>query len=76
MTNAADGFGYKATLRTDKAMSDDAWACATKYIRTYAKASHWTVKSLTRKRGYIEMHLDYAPPKQHQEQRPAHQKTC
>lgn len=55
--------GYKATLRLASKIKGPLWELASKYIRMYARKSHWKVSSLTHKRGYVELHLQYAPPK-------------
>ena len=68
MLPAPEGVGHVATLRTTAAISNESWEAASKYIRSYARASHWTVTGLKRQRGYVEMHLEYSPTKQ----RPAH----
>lgn len=75
------GGGYMATLQVGVGMDDSSWTAASKYIRRYARASHWKVQSLARRRTHVEMVLEHAPPtkkakkKRRPEQRPASQKT-
>lgn len=67
--------GYKATMQTKSAISDESWVHASKYIKRYARASHWRVSSIKRHKGYVEMQLEYAPPKPRLMIGPIQQKT-
>lgn len=58
-----DGTGFKITLRLAQKLEPSIWKIATKYIQTYARKSHWKVSGLAHRRGYIELHAEYSPPK-------------
>lgn len=76
-----NGEGYVATMQTKMRIDNESWEKASKYITSYARASHWRVKGLKRKKGHVEMQLMYAPPrrpaehKQRPEPRPFEKKT-
>lgn len=75
----AEGGGYKLTLRFAGPMTDRSWELASKYMRSYAKASHWSVQGLARRKTHMEMTVEHSPPKPkkkwHREPNPAPQKT-
>jgi hypothetical protein len=58
-----DGTGFKITLRLAQKLEPPIWEIASKYIRRYARGSHWKVTKLAHRRGYIEMLAEYSPPK-------------
>lgn len=68
--------GIEATLSLASHISEEQWEFAAKYIRAYAKASHWKVTSLKRQRGFIALHLEHSPPAQRPMIGPVQQKTA
>jgi len=75
----AEGGGYKLTLRFAEAMTERGWELASRYVRSYSKASHWAVDKLTRRQTHMELIVEHSPPKPKKKWRrepdPAPQKT-
>ena len=71
--------GYVATLQIARSLDDSSWEAASKYMRKYARASHWKVHELGRKQGFVELRLEHEVPKPkkkpHRGERPASRKS-
>ncbi len=62
-------------MQTKGNIPAEAWEHAAKYIRHYARASHWKVTSLKKLKNHIEMTMEYSPPKPRLMIGPIQQKT-
>lgn len=62
--------GYRASLQFARPVDDTSWARLSKYIRSYAKASHWIVHSLVKRRTHVDMVIEYQPPAPKKPSRP------
>lgn len=56
------------------------WELASRYMRSYARASHWKVTKLQKMKGYALLEMYFSPPKKRKSRRgrdprPASQKT-
>ncbi len=55
--------GFVATLQLSQPLSEASWEAASKYMRRYARESHWKVHELARRKGYVELHIEHSVPK-------------
>jgi hypothetical protein len=58
-----DGKGFKVTLQLTEKIEPGTWGIASKYMRRYARHSHWALTDMTRQHGRAVFHIEYSPPK-------------